>query len=78
MNNSSLHEAIVSFFLKHQRPPTVGEVASRFRCDEIEARKGLRALAEYHGVVLYPDSDEIWVAHPFSAAPTTCVVGSGR
>lgn len=76
MNNSSLHEAIISFFLKNQRPPTISEVASRFRCDEIEARKGLRALADYHGVVLHPNSDEIWVAHPFSAAPTTCVVRS--
>lgn len=27
--------------------------------------------------VLHPNSDEIWVAHPFSAAPTTCVVRSG-
>ena len=28
------------------------------------------------GVVLQPNSDEIWVAHPFSSAPTTCVVRS--
>lgn len=77
MNNSSLHEAIISFFLKDQRPPTISEIASNFHCDEAEARKGLRALAEYHGAVLHPNSDEIWVAHPFSAAPTTCVVKSG-
>lgn len=51
--------------------------ASRFRCDEIDARHGLRALADNHGVVLHPESDDIWVAHPFSAAPTTCVVRSG-
>lgn len=77
MNHSSLHEAIISFFLRKQRPPTVSEVASHFRCDKTEARKGLRALADYHGAVLHPNSDEIWVAHPFSAAPTTCVVRSG-
>lgn len=77
MNDSSLHEAIISFFLVHQRPPTICEIASRFRCDEADARHGLRALAENHGVVLHPNSDEIWVAHPFSAAPTTCVVTSG-
>lgn len=77
MDNSSLHEAIISFFLKHQRPPRISELASHFRRDDAEARKGLGALAEYHGVVLHPTSGEIWVAHPFSAAPTTYVVRSG-
>ncbi len=77
MNNSSLHEAIISFFLKHQRAPSVSEIARQFGCDETQARSALRALAEYHGAVLHPNSDEIWVAHPFSAAPTTCVVRSG-
>jgi hypothetical protein len=77
MNNASLHEAIISAFLVNQRAPTVSEIAKQFRCDESEGRAGLRALAEYHGAVLHPNSDEIWVAHPFSAAPTTCVVRSG-
>ncbi|KAJ5366653.1 transmembrane protein [Penicillium brevicompactum] len=78
MNNSSLHEAIISSFLANQRPPTVSEVATRFECSASEARKGLQTLTEYHGVVLHPNSDEVWVAHPFSAAPTTCVVSSGK
>ena len=78
MNDSILHEAIISFFLDHQRPPTVRDIASRCRCDEVEARHGLHALADNHGVVLHPNSDDIWVAHPFSAAPTTCVVRSGE
>ncbi|CAM5398610.1 alkylmercury lyase family protein [Rhodanobacter lindaniclasticus] len=77
MNNASLHEAIITFFLGNQRAPTVSELAARFRCDEAAARAGLRALAEYHGAVLHPNSDEIWVVHPFSTAPTTCVVRSG-
>lgn len=77
MNNSSLHEAIISFFLENQRSPKISEVASHFHCDETTARKGLRALADYHGVVLHPNSDEIWVSHPFSSAPTNCVVRSG-
>lgn len=78
MNDSILHKVIISFFLDHQRPPTVHDIASRFHCDEIDARHGLRALADNHGVVLHPNSDDIWVAHPFSAAPTTCVVQSGK
>lgn len=78
MNHSSLHEAIISSFLLHERPPTIRELADRLRRDEGDVRQGLRALAEYHGVVLHPNSDEIWVTHPFSAAPTTCVVRSGE
>jgi hypothetical protein len=34
-------------------------------------------LAEHHGVVLHPGSDEIWVAHPFSTAPTGFRVRAG-
>lgn len=78
MDNSSLHEAIISSFLANQRPPTVSEIATRFECSASEARKGLQTLTEYHGVVLHPNSDEVWVAHPFSVAPTTCVVSSGK
>ncbi|KFG81369.1 putative transmembrane protein [Metarhizium anisopliae] len=78
MDHSSLHEFIISSFLKNQRPPTVGDIATRFESDATTARQGLRALADYHGVVLHPQSDEVWVAHPFSAAPTTCIVTSGH
>ncbi|GAW20931.1 hypothetical protein ANO14919_104440 [Xylariales sp. No.14919] len=78
MNHSTLHETIISSFLNNQRPPTISEIATRFQCSTAEARQGLQALAEYHGVVLHPNSDKIWVAHPFSAAPTTCVVSSGE
>ncbi|UXI65879.1 alkylmercury lyase family protein [Tahibacter amnicola] len=76
-NLSTLHEAIICGFLRNQRAPTISEIAARFRCDETTVRSGLQALAEYHGVVLHPHSGEVWVAHPFSAAPTTCVVRSG-
>lgn len=77
MDNSRLHQAIISSFLTVQRPPTVEEIASRFSSSIDDVRKSLRALADYHGVVLHPKTDEVWIAHPFSAAPTTCVVHSG-
>lgn len=77
LNHSTLHCAIISWFLKHQRPPTMAELSVFFGCDATTARTGLRALAQDHGVVLQPVTDEIWICHPFSAAPTTCVVASG-
>ena len=78
MNNSSLHEAIISSFLQRQRAPSVEELASTFSSSSEDVRNSLRELAEYHGVVLHPKTDEVWIAHPFSSAPTMCVVHSGR
>ncbi len=77
MNVSTLHETIIASFLERQRPPTLCEIASRFRRDAADARRALRELADNHGVVLHPNSEDIWIAHPFSAAPTTFVVSSG-
>jgi len=76
MNNSRLHEAIISSFLQKQRAPRIDELALKFSSTADDVRTALRALADYHGVVLHPKSDEVWVAHPFSSAPTTCVVHS--
>jgi hypothetical protein len=77
MNDSLLHHAIIASFLDRQRPPTIDELAARFGRGEAEVRAALRHLADIHGVVLQPGTDEVWVAHPFSAAPTTFVVTSG-
>ncbi len=77
LSNSSLHEAIISFFLRFQRPPKMSELSAVLGCGLEEVRTGLRALADYHGVVLQPATDEVWIAHPFSAAPTSCVVHAG-
>ena len=74
MNNASLHHAIIRSFLDRQRPPSHAELSERFGCSPDAVRAGLRALADDHGVVLHPHSDAVWVAHPFSAAPTACLV----
>lgn len=78
MDNSTLHHLVISHFLDQQRAPSVAELAVACRSSVDEVRHGLRALADYHGVVLHPHSDEVWIAHPFSSAPTTCVVCSGK
>ncbi|KAK4444183.1 Alkylmercury lyase-domain-containing protein, partial [Podospora aff. communis PSN243] len=77
MNNSTLHAFIITTFLTLQRPPNASEIASHFNSTESDVGRALRILADYHGVVLHPNSDRIWIAHPFSATPTTCVVSAG-
>ena len=70
MDTSSLHYAIIRHFLERQHAPLIDELAVEFRQPREAVVAGLRALQDYHGVVLHPTSSEIWVIHPFSSAPT--------
>jgi hypothetical protein len=78
LNNATLHHAILTDVVKRGYAPSSEELVRRFEkpCDDISA--ALHALMEYHGVVLHPNSDEIWVVHPFSMAPTSFLVRSGQ
>jgi hypothetical protein len=78
MDTSSLHYAIVTHFLEHQHAPLIDELAVQFRQPREAVVAGLRALQDYHGVVLHPTSSEVWVVHPFSTAPTSFWVQSPR
>jgi hypothetical protein len=40
--------------------------------------EALHSLADQHRLVLLPDSDAVWMAHPFSAIATDFVVRSGE
>ncbi|MEM7283327.1 MAG: alkylmercury lyase family protein [Pseudomonadota bacterium] len=77
LNNASLHFVIIDTFLKRGYAPTVDELAGRFVVERSHVCDGLKRLQDYHGVVLHPDSLEIWVAHPFSTVPTGFLVTSG-
>ena len=77
LNNSTLHHVIVDTLLTRGWAPSARELAERFGVEHARLSRALRELADYHGVVLHPDSHEIWVVHPFSAAPTNFLVRSG-
>jgi Alkylmercury lyase len=77
LSHSSLHHAIAQYFVDHGTAPSVARLAAHFAVDDDTIVSGLRALADYHGVVLHPQSGEIWAMHPFSAAPTMFWVESG-
>jgi hypothetical protein len=57
--------------------PTVTTLAASLSTSESAVSSALRALAAEHRLVLIPDSDDIWMAHPFSAVPTDFVVRIG-
>ena len=70
INNSTLHHLIITSIIKHGRAPTISEMALNYKATTQKIRDALQKLQDYHGVVLHPNSDEIWVCHPFSLAPT--------
>lgn len=70
LTHGVLHSTIGRHFLEHGAAPTIANLSAQLALDEQTVREALRALADYHGVVLHPVSGEIWAMHPFSAAPT--------
>ncbi len=74
MNNSILHYTIIKFIIDNGFGPTKNELSNLLNISVENVKKGLIELAEYHGVVLHPDNEKIWVIHPFSLAPTNFVV----
>ena len=78
LDNSALHHAILSDLVERGHAPSVEELAQRFERPREDISAALHALMEYHGVVLHPNSDEIWLAHPFSLAPTSFLVRSDQ
>jgi len=74
ITHASLHQAILRGFVTRGHAPFHAELAASFGVDAATMTAALQELAAYHGVVLHPHAPEIWVAHPFSAAPTTFVV----
>lgn len=65
MTAAEVHHAIIAGFIAHGHPP------------RLAADAALRELADEHGVVLHPGTTEVWIAHPFSAAPTGVWVERG-
>ncbi len=78
LTNSTLHHWILQTIVSRGHAPTVVELSDRFSTSEPAMAASLQALADYHGVALHPDSSEIWVAHPFSLAPTGFTVVAGE
>lgn len=70
LTNATLHHRILSTIVARGHAPTIAELVGWSGCDRNEVVNALQALANYHGVVLHPQSNEIWIAHPFSLAPT--------
>jgi hypothetical protein len=77
LDKISLHHAILRSLMDTGYAPTRSALTHHFGTSAEEVDRALSALQEYHGVVLHPHTPEVWVAHPFSTAPTCFVVRYG-
>jgi hypothetical protein len=78
VNNSILHYTIIKFIIDYGYAPEVDELVQCLEATETEVAIGLQNLQDDHGVVLHPNSEKIWVIHPFSLAPTPFLVRCGN
>jgi len=77
--DSAVRYAINKHAVRTGRAPGVKTIAAMLSCSAEEIASSLDHLAESHGIVLHPGSHRIWVAHPFSFAPTAFwVVGENQ
>jgi hypothetical protein len=74
-NDVRLH--IYHHFVNHQGAPTATEIAGSLDTSLQDVKAAMEALAEARVLVLKPASREVWMAMPFSAAPTSFRVLSG-
>ena len=71
---SELHRIILASIIDNGSAPTIRLLAEMFDCSAGAVTQSLHELENYHGVVLHNHNNEIWVAHPFSLAPTNFLI----
>lgn len=77
LNSSTLHHAVLRDLFDRGCAPSLTSLAERFGVDTEVMASALRELQDLHGVVLHPHVPEVWIAHPFSTAPTPFAVRHG-
>jgi hypothetical protein len=73
----AVRAAVYAAFRDTTRPPAPDDVASALGAPRETVVTALRALANEHILVLDPDGETIWMAHPFSGATTDVVAEVG-
>ena len=69
--------AVYNSFRDQSRPPSATELSDTLGAAPGEVSSAIRNLAEEHCLVLVPDTESIWMTHPFSGIETDFVVSIG-
>ncbi|MFQ5570267.1 MAG: alkylmercury lyase family protein [Rhodothermales bacterium] len=76
--DSTVRYAVTRYIVDHGFAPTVEVLAQQLDTSGDTVTASFQRLSESHGLVLHPNSNDIWVAHSFSLAPTPFWVTSAR
>jgi hypothetical protein len=71
-----LHYHLIRHVIETGHAPDLATVSVLAGISEQEAERGIRGLAEIHGVILVPTSLKVWSLHPFGLIPTSFWVSS--
>ena len=79
LDSAALRIFVYDVLLASGRPPSVAEIAARFAESTDDVRAAMKDVRIGKTLLVHPGSGEVWMAGPFSAAPTPYrVVGRGR
>lgn len=69
-----VRHAVYAGFRERAQAPSADALARDLGLDRATVVAALRSLADQHCLTLQPGTDAVWMAHPFSAIETRCVV----
>lgn len=73
----ALRVRVYDWLLERGAPPSSDELADHFRTTSADVKRALAELKIGKTVLVHPETGEVWMAGPFSAAPTPYrVIGS--
>ena len=70
ISENEVRLAVYQHFVSAGRAPSIAEVADALGAGDGDVREAFASLAAQHVLVLQPDTDEVWMAMPFSAVET--------
>jgi len=73
----SVRWAVYRHFAHQGLAPSVADLAAATGLGPAEVSAALTRLGDRHALALQPGTDQLWMAHPFSAVPTDYPVTSG-
>jgi hypothetical protein len=74
LSSAALHHAVLRQLVGRGGAASLAALARQFGVQTDVIAGALRELQDTHGVVPHPHVPEVWVAHPFSTAPTPFAV----
>jgi hypothetical protein len=67
---TELHTAIIRHVAQRGCAPSIGALRETLGWTESDVRAALERLAQLRGVILKPNSFDVWAIHPFTLMPT--------